>query len=199
MVLQFSGMVSRWVSTIISYSIILREEIVNCKKSNMQWRCVLFRQKIVILTEDDPGIPKNSLAKSDTNILFLIVIVARYYCTRSLLQEILKGTKIYCAQTYRYLICSNMIFRSSRPEVFSKKGVRRNFAKFTGKHLRQSPETRPATLLKKGLWRRRFPVNFAKFLRTPSLQNTSWRLLQLIDSLFQSFRHKQVFNFFVNL
>ena len=63
----------------------------------MQWRCVLFRQKIVILTEDDPGIPKNSLAKSDTNILFLIVIVARYYCTRSLLQEILKGTKIYCA------------------------------------------------------------------------------------------------------
>ena len=97
MVLQFTGMVSRWVSTIISYSIILRGEIVKCKKSKMQWRCVLFHQKIVILTEDDPGIPKNSLAKSDTNILFIIVIVARYYCTRSLLQEILKGTKIYCA------------------------------------------------------------------------------------------------------
>ena len=29
-------------------------------------------------------------------------------------------------------------FRSSRPEVFCKKGVLRNFAKFTGKHLRQS-------------------------------------------------------------
>ena len=28
--------------------------------------------------------------------------------------------------------------RSSRPEVFCKKGVRRNFAKFTGKHLCQS-------------------------------------------------------------
>ena len=28
--------------------------------------------------------------------------------------------------------------RSSRPEVFCKKGVLRNFAKFTGKHLRQS-------------------------------------------------------------
>ena len=26
---------------------------------------------------------------------------------------------------------------------------------------------RPATLLKKRLWHRRFPVNFAKFLRTP--------------------------------
>ena len=29
-------------------------------------------------------------------------------------------------------------FRSSRPEVFCKKGVLRNFAKFTGKHLCQS-------------------------------------------------------------
>ena len=32
---------------------------------------------------------------------------------------------------------------------------------------------RPATLLKKRLWHRCFPVNFAKFLRTPILQNTS--------------------------
>ena len=32
---------------------------------------------------------------------------------------------------------------------------------------------RPATLLKKRLWHRCFPVNFAKFLRTPFLQNTS--------------------------
>ena len=30
------------------------------------------------------------------------------------------------------------VVRSSRPEVFCKKGVLRNFAKFTGKHLRQS-------------------------------------------------------------
>ena len=30
------------------------------------------------------------------------------------------------------------IFRSSRPGVFCKKGVLRNFAKFTGKHLCQS-------------------------------------------------------------
>ena len=33
--------------------------------------------------------------------------------------------------------------------------------------------TRPATSLEKRLWHRRFPVNFAKFLRTPFLQNTS--------------------------
>ena len=36
---------------------------------------------------------------------------------------------------------------------------------------------RPATLLKKRPWRRYFLVNFAKFLRTPFLQNTSARLL----------------------
>ena len=36
---------------------------------------------------------------------------------------------------------------------------------------------RPATLLKKRLWQRCFCINFAKFLRTPFLQNTSGRLL----------------------
>ena len=36
---------------------------------------------------------------------------------------------------------------------------------------------RPATLLKKRLWHRCFPANFAKFLRTCFLQNISWRLL----------------------
>ena len=61
--------------------------------------------------------------------------------------------------------------RSSRPVVFCKKSVLRNFIKFTGKHLCQSlffnkvAGFRPATLLKKGLWHRCFPVNFAKFLR----------------------------------
>ena len=36
---------------------------------------------------------------------------------------------------------------------------------------------RPAIIFKKSLWQRCFPVNFAKFLRTPFLQNTSGRLL----------------------
>ena len=39
-----------------------------------------------------------------------------------------------------------------------------------------------ATLLKKRLWHRCFPVNFLKFLRTPFLQNTSeWLLLKKIQ------------------
>ena len=36
---------------------------------------------------------------------------------------------------------------------------------------------RPASFLKKRPWHECFPVNFAKFLRTPLLQNTSGRLL----------------------
>ena len=39
---------------------------------------------------------------------------------------------------------------------------------------------RSATVLKKRLGRKCFPVNFAKFLRTPFLQNTSGRLLLVI-------------------
>ena len=39
---------------------------------------------------------------------------------------------------------------------------------------------RPATLLKKRLWHRCFPLNFVKFLRTPFLQNTSGRLVLFI-------------------
>ena len=60
-----------------------------------------------------------------------------------------------------------------------KKGALINFTKFTGKHLRLSlflnkvTGLRAATLLKKKLWHKCFPVNFAKFLRTPYLQNTS--------------------------
>ena len=38
----------------------------------------------------------------------------------------------------------------------------------------------PATLLKKGLWHRCFPVNFAKFLRTPFFTEHLWWLLLLL-------------------
>ena len=67
--------------------------------------------------------------------------------------------------------------------VLYKKGVYKNFAKFTGKHLcqrlffNQVAGLSAATLLKKGFWHRCFPVNYAKFLRAPFLQNPSGRLL----------------------
>ena len=62
---------------------------------------------------------------------------------------------------------------SSFSEVFWKKGVLRNFAKFTGKHLCQFP----ATLLKKRLLHRCFLVTFVKFPRTPFLTEELWWLL----------------------
>ena len=78
-------------------------------------------------------------------------------------------------------------FRSSHRRCSVKKCVLRNFAKFTGKHLCQRlffnkvAGLRPTTLLKKRLWHRCFTENFAKFLRTPFLQNTSeWQLLYYI-------------------
>ena len=64
--------------------------------------------------------------------------------------------------------------RSSRPEVFCKKGVLRTFAKFTGKHLCQSCGPQACNFIKKKLWHRCFPVNFAKFLRTPFLTEYLW-------------------------
>ena len=75
--------------------------------------------------------------------------------------------------------------------MFFKKGVLANVA---GKYLRQSlifnkvAGLRPTTLLKKRLRYRCFPLNFAKFLRTPFLYNTSGRLLLKVSFfLFFSF------------
>ena len=69
--------------------------------------------------------------------------------------------------------CFLDLHRRSHLEVFCKKDVLRNFAKFTGKHLCQSLCLRPANLFKKRLWHRCVLVNFAKFLGTPFLQNNS--------------------------
>ena len=82
------------------------------------------------------------------------------------------------------MYCIYMISIQKQPlEVFCKKALLRNSTKFTGKHVWQSlffnkvAGLRPATLLKKRLWHRCFPVNFVKFLRTPFLRNTSRLLL----------------------
>ena len=71
-------------------------------------------------------------------------------------------------------------YRTSRPEVFCKKVALRNFSKFIGKRLSQSlllnkvARLRSATLFKKRLWNRCFPVNFAKSLRTPFYIEHLW-------------------------
>ena len=68
------------------------------------------------------------------------------------------------------------IFSGSYQRCSVRKGVLRNFTKFTGK-----TGLRPATLLKKRHWHRCFPVNFVKFLGTTFLQNTSGRLLLILS------------------
>ena len=70
---------------------------------------------------------------------------------------------------------NDFYFKKQPPEVFRKRGVFKNLTKFAGKHLCQSLSfnkvagLRPEISLKKKLWHRCFPVNFAKFLRTPFL------------------------------
>ena len=63
-----------------------------------------------------------------------------------------------------------------------KKGVLRNFAKFTGKFLCQSlffnkvAEAWACNFIKKEIWHWYFPVNFAKFLRTPFFTEHLWTI-----------------------
>ena len=81
------------------------------------------------------------------------------------------------------------ILTSSHWKCSFRKGGLRNFAKFPGKQLCQSivfnkaVGLRPATLLKKRFWHRFFPVNFAKFIGTPFLQNTSGDSLRKVNHL----------------
>ena len=94
----------------------------------------------------------------------------------------------------------NLIFharlRSSHWRCSVRKVVLRNFSKFTGKKLCQSlffnkvARLRPATLLKKRLWHRCVPVNFAKFLRTPFFtEHLRWLLLKA----YQLITHHNIF------
>ena len=87
----------------------------------------------------------------------------------------------------------SFVSRSNRLEVFCKKDVLKNFAKFTGKQLFQSlffnkvAGLRTAMLIKKRLWHTRFAVNFAKFLRTPFLTNHLRSLLLYLISISRIF------------
>ena len=93
------------------------------------------------------------------------------------------ASSVLCVYLFWY--CEQVILHRQKQHqrCYIKKGTRRNFAKFSGKHLCQGlflnkiADLRPATLLKKRLWRRRFSLNFVKFLRAPFSQNTSGRLL----------------------
>ena len=76
-----------------------------------------------------------------------------------------------------------LFVRSSHPVVFWIKDALKIFAKFMGKHLcwslffNEVASLRNATLLKKRIQNRYFPVNFTKFWRTPfSKEHLRWLL-----------------------
>ena len=79
-------------------------------------------------------------------------------------KKLITGKKVWLVEN-TWNICLEISWhfflrQKQPPEVFYNiKGVLRNFAKFTGKHLCQS-----LFLLKKRPWHRCFPVNFAKLL-----------------------------------
>ena len=81
-------------------------------------------------------------------------------CARKLCKKAVKSCKTFQKKSYFTLFCERVL---------------KNFAKFTWKHQSQSlifdkvASLRPVTLLKKRFWYRCFPVNSAKFLRTPFL------------------------------
>ena len=70
--------------------------------------------------------------------------------------------------------------RSSRPEVFCKKA----FVEILQNSQENTCASVPAALSKKRFWHRCFPVNFAKFLRTPFfIEHLWWLLLEYLLSL----------------
>ena len=74
---------------------------------------------------------------------------------------------LFIKKLFHHVPQNDIPVRSSRPEVFCKKGVLRNFVKFTGKHLCQS-------LFFKETLAQVFSVNFAKFLRKLFLLEHLW-------------------------
>ena len=92
---------------------------------------------------------------------------------KNLLNYLCLFLRNHCLEVWKKLLVEIFLgpCRSSHGRCSVRKGVPRNFAKFTGKHLCQTP----TILLKKRLRLRCFPVSFAKFLSTPFLRNTSGR------------------------
>ena len=74
---------------------------------------------------------------------------------------------------FKIKIHKNTAIRRQPPEVFNKKG----FLKISQNSL-ENACARASFLKKRRLWHKCFPVNFAKFLRIPFLQNTSGRRIQ---------------------
>ena len=95
----------------------------------------------------------------------------------------------------------SFIYRSSHQRCSISKGVVRNLTKFIGKHMCQSLFFNKVAglLLKKRLWHRCFPVDLAKFLRTPfSYKTPPVAASEFIISRLQN-TSKNMFNVFIHI
>ena len=120
------------------------------------------------------------LAQADQNKLVQVIFLQNHCCIlrANIAQE------FSCAMLFQMYFsnieCTIFLCRSSRPQMFCKKPVLKNFTKFTEKHLCQSlllnkvVGLSPVTLSKRRLWHRYFHVNFTKFLRTPFFKEHVW-------------------------
>ena len=120
-----------------------------------------------------------------------------------------KELHISCYKCFKWILWRNMKtviffifteqkqFRSSHRRCSVKKAVLKNFAKLTGKHLCQSLFFNKVAGVAYNFVEKEtvaqvhrcFPVNFAKFLRTPFLQNTSARLFL---TMIRNFLHPNI-------
>ena len=105
-------------------------------------------------------------------------------CVNKLNQKINFQYPLKNLKNLKCLPCIIFPFRSSQQKCSVKKGVFRNFAKFTGKHLCQS------LFFNKVLGLRSFRAIFVKFLKTPFLtEHFRWLLLAFkSESTLYSFR-----------
>ena len=118
------------------------------------------------------------LKKGSTFVTQLLIMVRRkeekndYWKTLFLF---LKNFLLFSSICYPFFI--EITCKSSLPEVFCKKDVLRNFAKFLEKHLWQSlllnkvADWGSATLLKKRLWYRYFYCDFYKIFKNCFLEH----------------------------
>ena len=82
------------------------------------------------------------------------------------------------------ILLSHKISEQYNEQVFYKKVALKKFAIFTGTHLYWSPifnknaDLLSSNLIKKRIQHSCFPLNIAKFLRTPILKNVCERLFE---------------------
>ena len=134
----------------------------------------------------------------DENLLLLLFQLLKFRklrkskCKKIYIRR--RPPKFWVQNIFNYNLQQNLSFFSTPPGIIYrvgsshhrcavKIGVLRNSTKFTRKHLCQSlffnkvSGLRPATLFKKWLYHRCFPVNFVKFLRTHFYIEHLWWLL----------------------